>query len=270
MAKLALSSWAVHGWVGQDFSFKPGDGLPTGTLDRLLTLPANACGFGFSALEVCDFHLVPDEHQMLLFREAALAAGIPLFQLLIDEGDISHPTNSDSQLAYTELWIRLAALGGFSRVRVSAGKQPATAESVSRAISGLLRLKAVATEVGIGISTENWHALMSTPEVVEEVLGATGVGFTFDFGNWNGPGKLERLGRIARFATSCHAKCDFASGVPLLEDFEACLQLARDSGFDGNLTLVHPEAPDEWAALEPQKAAVGRVFPETRNHGSHR
>ena len=101
---------------------------------------------------------------------------------------------------------------------------------------------------------------MATPEIVKEVVERSGVGLVFDYGNWNGPGKYERLGQIARFATSCHAKCDFEDGKPLIEDFETCLRIAKDAGFDGNLTLVHPEQPDEWAALEPQKAAVERVF----------
>jgi hypothetical protein len=115
-------------------------------------------------------------------------------------------------------------------------------------------------ELGVGVSTENWQALMMTPEIVIEILERTGVGLVFDFGNWNGPGKYDRLDRIARFATSCHAKCDFENGQALIEDFETCLRIAKDAAFDGNLTLVHPEQPDEWAALEPQEDAINRVF----------
>jgi sugar phosphate isomerase/epimerase len=260
VAALTLSSWAIHDWIGQNFEFKPGDAPPSCALDRLLLLPAKAREFGVQALEICDFHLVPNEAAMQCFRAVAAEAEMPLFQLLIDSGDISHPTDSEIHLAYVEAWIRLAPIGGFARVRVSAGRQKPTREAVELSISGLLRLKKVAEDLGVGISTENWHALMSTPEVVCEVLERTGLGFVFDFGNWNGEDKLGRLGQIAKYATSCHAKCDFTDGKPLLDDFEACLRLAKSSGFDGNLTLVHPEPPDEWAFLEPQKAVVRRAF----------
>ena len=260
MAQVALSSWAVHAWIGQNFNYLPCQPPVTGSLDRLLLLPARAKAFGIAALEVCDFHLVPERSEIERLRTAAAEAGIPLFQLLIDQGDITHPTDAEMNLAYIESWIRVAAWGGFSRVRVIAGQQPPSAEAIARSVSGLCRLKEFGEELGVGVSTENWQALMATPEIVTEVLERTGVGLVFDFGNWNSPGKYERLGRIARFATSCHAKCDFENGKPLIEDFETCLRIAKDAGFDGSLTLVHPEEPDEWAALEPQRDAVRRVF----------
>ena len=260
MAQVALSSWAVHAWIGQNFEYLPGQLPATGTLDRILLLPARAKAFGIAALEVCDFHLVPDRAEVDRLRDVAANVGIPLFQLLIDQGDITHPTEAEANLTYIESWIRVAAWGGFSRVRVIAGQQPPSAEAIALSVSGLCRLKELGDQLGVGVSTENWQALMATPEIVTEVLERTGVGLVFDFGNWNGPGKYDRLGRIARFATSCHAKCDFEQGEALIEDFETCLGIAKDAGFDGILTLVHPEQPDEWAALEPQIATVRRVF----------
>jgi sugar phosphate isomerase/epimerase len=260
VAQLALSSWAVHAWIGQNFEYLPGRPQPTGNLDRVLQLPKRARDFGASALEVCDLHMIPGRDEIEKLRMSASEAGISLFQLLIDHGDITHPTESEINLAYIENWISVAAWGGFSRVRVIAGRQPASNQTIALSIQGLCRLKDLGAELGVGVSTENWLELMATPAIVAEVLERAGIGLVFDFGNWNGPGKYDRLGQIARFATSAHAKCDFDDGKPCIEDFETCLRIARDAGFDGNLTLVHPEQPDEWSALEPQKAAVQRVF----------
>jgi hypothetical protein len=38
------------------------------------------------------------------------------------------------------------------------------------------------------------------------------VGLNFDFGNWNGDGKYQRLKQIAPLAESCHAKAHFSNG----------------------------------------------------------
>ena len=71
MAALSLSSWAVHDWIGQNFEYQPGQPTPSGTLDPLLLLPAKAKALGFQALEVCDFHLLPDADQMRRFQTVA-------------------------------------------------------------------------------------------------------------------------------------------------------------------------------------------------------
>jgi len=260
VARLALSSWAVHGWVGQSFEYLPGQPAATGALDRILGLPARAKAAGITTLEVCDFHLLPDRGEIERLKVAAEASGVNLFQLLIDHGDITHPSEAEASLAYIESWIQVAAWGGFERVRVIAGQQPPSAQTIDQSVNGLVRLKARGDELGVNVSTENWQALTASPEVVAEILESSGIGLVFDFGNWPGPDKYERLGKIAKFATSCHAKCDFADGKPLLEDFETCLLIVREAGFDGNLTLVHPEPPDEWAALTPQIEAVRRTF----------
>ena len=121
MAQLALSSWAVHAWIGQSFNYKVGEPPAFGSLDRVLQLPRRAKAFGIQALEICDFHLVPDRVEIERLRALADDAGIALFQLLIDQGDITHPTDAEANLSYIEGWISAAAWGAFRGCGLSRG-----------------------------------------------------------------------------------------------------------------------------------------------------
>lgn len=256
MAGLALSSWAVHHWITGSEHVGADDTPSSAALDRLCRLPGRARSAGFEALEICDFHLLPERTCAERLRAAAEKDEVELFQLLIDHGDIASPSDAEAHIANIATWIEIASWAGFSRVRIIAGQQPPSRDSIQRAIEGLGRLSEIASNLGVAVSTENWHALMATPEIVEEIVTKSGVGLVCDFGNWTGTDKLHLLRQIMPLATSCHAKCEFDAGVPRLDEFAACLRMAKQTDFDGYLTLVHGESTDEWASLLAQRQCM--------------
>lgn len=255
---LALSSWAVHDWVGETFPSGPGLAAPRGAnLGKILQLPQEAKSrLGIDTLEICHFHLVQDKTQLDRLRSACVRSGTKLFQLLIDDGDISHPIERIAYLEWMGGWIEAAAHAGFERVRVSPGRQNATPETVLAAIDSLKMLNDMAKAMKVGLSIENWHELAQDPQTVLAIMEALGkdLGLVVDFGNYVGPDKYERLAKLAPKATSCHAKIDFVNQEPNVEDFRQCQKLMREADFKGNWTLVHPEKADEWGALELQRS----------------
>jgi sugar phosphate isomerase/epimerase len=265
--RVSVSTWSLHRALGKP----PFTGPETATAQdarpaiapvfSLLALPAVISEAGIHTLEICHFHLPSREPAYVQqLRSAIEDAGIELWSLLIDGGDIAHPLHHERDVAWIEQWLDVAAALGAKNARVSGGKQEPGQEAVARGKRNMARLAEAAQHRGVRLTTENWQNLLSTPEIVLEVLdhldGA--VGLCADFGNWSGPQKYEDLAQIFPRAESCHAKCHFsAPGQMDRADFERCLDLTRQAGFAGPYTLIY-DGPgnDELAALQLERAVV--------------
>jgi hypothetical protein len=262
--RLSLSTWALHAALGTVAPGRPGDPGAllmkphTGSLD-LLDLPRELAARGIFTMELCHFH-VPDRSDVYLERlKAALSeAGVALWSLLIDDGDLTHPEHSERDRAWILSWIDTASKLGATCVRVIAGKQPPTDESLAKAAAQLKILTMEAYVRGVRVLTENWFETLSTPEAVGKLMYALdgSVGLNFDFGNWSGPEKYENLRKIVRWAEGSHAKCEFIDGRPDADDFVKTLEITREGGYRGPYSIVHGEAKDLWGSIEAQKALI--------------
>lgn len=265
--RLSVSTWSLHRSLGQPPPYGPEAGervaaTPTPTSAfTLLELPARIAGAGIHTLEICHFHLSSREPAYLRqLRTAMEDAGVELWSLLIDGGDIAHPDQHERDTAWVERWLDVAVELGAKNARVSGGKQEPDPAAVARTTRNMARLADAAQKRGLRLMTENWQSLMSTPEVVLAVLdnldGA--VGLCADFGNWRGPTKYDDLAQIIPRAESCHAKCHFNKpGVPDRDDYVRCLELTRAADFRGPYTLIY-DSPgvDEFEGLRLEREIV--------------
>jgi sugar phosphate isomerase/epimerase len=262
--RVSVSTWALHPLLGTCAPGRPGDpdarmmGDKPGTLD-LLDVPAALKGHGYGTMELCHFHVpTRDAGYLADLRAKREAAGVELWSLLIDDGDINHPEHGDRDREWTLGWIDTASALGARCVRVIGGKQAPTPENVARTHDQLKQLMVDAYVRGVHVMTENWFPTLATPEQVHAVLGDLGgtVGLCFDFGNWGGPTKYDDLAAIAGYAESCHAKCNYQEGKPDADDYRRCLDITRAADFSGPYTLVHGEPNDVWGSLAEQRALV--------------
>jgi sugar phosphate isomerase/epimerase len=227
----------------------------SGTLD-LLAVPGALAQHGFQTMELCHFHLPSTTPGYLAeLRGSIEASGIELWSLLIDDGNINHPETGDRDRDWVAGWIERAGKLGARCVRVIAGKEAWSSEALIRSAEQLLRLCEVGDRVGVRVLTENWFDTAATPEAIVQLFEFTSqrIGLCFDFGNWGGADKYDKLARIANYATSCHAKCQYVDGLPDRADFERCLEITRNAGFDGPYTLVHGEVGKVWESLDRQR-----------------
>lgn len=262
--RLSVSTWSLHRTLGRPaFSgpehatapTAPAAGLP------LLELPARLAEAGLHTLEICHFHLPSREPTYLAELRSALDdAGIELWSLLIDGGDLAEPNHHERDAAWIAGWVPVAAALGAKNARVSGGKQAPSPEAVERSATHLHQLAAHALAHGLRLTTENWQNLLSNPAVVLKMLDrlAGKLGLCADFGNWSGPQKYADLGQIFPRAESCHAKCHFdASGQPDRADFIRCLELTRAANFAGPYTLIYDgPGEDEFAGLRLERELV--------------
>lgn len=254
MTSFALSTWSLHRTLDS-------------RLDNLLDLPGELRQRGYDTVQICHFHLPSQDAGYLGELRTALSdAEITLDALLVDDGDLTHPTEADDQEKWIAGWLDTAAELGADRARVIAGKAAPTPE---RLTDSARRLSRLADHTSVRVVTENWLGLLPSAMTVTSLLDQTdgNVGFLIDLGNWTGSTKYAELAAVADRAETCHAKCSFDAGTPDTpggpdaEDYRACLTLLKDAGFTGPLALIY-DGPDddEWAALEQEKEIVRSVF----------
>ncbi len=230
----------------------------------LLEMPQALADFGVHKMELCHFHLPnADRKYLQQLRDALESTNVELWALLIDDGDIAHPTEGEKWLDWTRGWIDIAAQLGARHVRIIAGQQEPTPETLPLARDRLQVLAAYAQTKNVDVLTENWFALLDKPQdvlwLLDELDGA--VGLKFDFGNWKGARKYEDLPQIAPRAVSCHAKCSFSGSTPDSEDYRRCLQMLKTADYRGPFTLIYDgENADEWAHLKIERELASEFW----------
>lgn len=268
MITRAVSTWSLNRTLGKyqgPFTSVGDEGVPValaaGALS-LLDLPAELRAHGYDAVQICHFHFpARDSAYLAELRSALAASNITLDAILVDAGDLTHPTDVAAHEAWIGEWLDVATELGATRARVCAGRSAPTPETLQQGGEGLARL-AVA-HPGVRVITENWLELLADADAVLAVRQITGdqVGLMIDLGNWSGPDKYDELARIAPFAETCHAKCDFSADGPDREDYVRALTVTRDGGFDGTMALIYSGPDDdEWAGLDTEWELVQSVF----------
>lgn len=187
-----------------------------------------------------------------------MPSDLHLQSLLIDDGDLTNPTDSARWMAWILEQVQVAANLGAEHARVIAGKTVGPG-SVSLAAERVLEVAAVAKRIGVRVSVENWFDVLGTPEAMNEFLDLCGdeVAFNVDLGNWPSPQKYEWLPQVFGRASLCHAKCEFLpDGAVDLVDYHRCLGFAKASGYQGPLTIVNGGSGNEWDALRKTVAAI--------------
>lgn len=180
--------------------------------------------------------------------------------LLIDDGDIAHPSEHARHAAWAGEWIETAAALGARSARVIAGKQTPTREALDRSVRGLIELCRRGKSLGVRVATENWLDLTPGPEEIAFLMDAVGdeLGLLADFGNWKGASKYQGLARILPRAFDTHAKASFSdAGTIDADDFGRCVDLAVAAGYSGPYTLIYEsDDDDEWGAIEVERQFV--------------
>jgi len=270
---IAVSSWSVHRALGLSHPNSPERDIFGEAEEKwgrpqldILELPEAIARRGIHHLQLCHFHLESrDPVYLREVRAAATDAGVTLSTLLIDDGDITHPTERDRDRAWIATWISAAAELGAEAARVIAGKQKPSAETLEFSVEGLKALARHGADQGVRVTTENWLALTESPREVHHILDRVDgeVGFMADFGNWKttGPKRYEDLASILARSEDTHAKAWFPGGAIDGEDFSSCLAAARRVGYSGPYTLIYEDkGDDEWSAVEIERDFVRGYF----------
>ncbi len=233
----------------------------------LLELPTHLATHAIHTLELCHFHLPSvDEAYLAALRAALNDAGVELFSVLIDAGDVGQADDAARQadVAWMAAWIEIAARLGAGHARISPGHSPPEPAVIDRVAGELAGLACAGREHGVRVITENWHAFGREADALLAVLDACDepVGLCVDFGNAEGEGKYELLAKLLPRATSIHAKGRYDDAGRLdAAELTRCLDMAGDAGFAGPVSLIYGQTHDEWTGLAELRQVVGRYAP---------
>jgi sugar phosphate isomerase/epimerase len=264
-----VSTWSLHRTLGRFVapnSAWRGGQLMNGAAHpgglQLLDLPAELKKRGYGAVQMCHFHLPWTSPSYLgELRDSLQASNIRLEALLIDDGDVTDPDDALSAAGWIGNWLDIATELDAESARVMAGRATPTPERIKTSAQTLMLL--AESHPAVRVVTENWLGMMPDAAAVRAFFAETGdtVGLLVDLGNWRGPGKYDELAAIAPRAESCHAKCHVVDGKLDAADFRRSLQVLKDAGFFGDLSLIY-DGPDddEWTWLDAEYELVREVF----------
>ena len=242
------------------------------TID-LLDIPAKAAAQGFHEFDLSVYHVPSIEPGYLAdLRSAFEEAKVELFQLLIDTGDVdsSDPDERAAGVAHIKRWMEIAVELGARGVRYVPGDGEPSPETIRSSGEAFRELFDYAVDRGLKPATENYRNFNLKADNLLGVLehAERDYGVIADFGNARGPNKYETLEAIMPRATSIHAWAEVdEKGDLISEDFQRCLTMARDAGFDGPIMLqsgypvdVFQRTREVWARVDEMRDEVRAVF----------
>ena len=169
-ARVGVSTYSLSRNLGATYRDIPGGGERTrqeahgGGNMTLLELPARIAAAGIHSLEISHPHLPSRETSYLNELRGALeAAGVQLFSVLIETGDMTHPDHAQRDLEWMAGWMETASQLGAERARVIAGHAAYTPETLQRSKCGLEELAERGKDLNVRVTTENWFDLLATP-----------------------------------------------------------------------------------------------------------
>jgi sugar phosphate isomerase/epimerase len=252
MQRISLTTWSIHPY------------LSDGSL-ALVDMPARVKQAGISTVEICHFHFPETSREYVAaLREAARAAEVEIFSILVDAFDISQadPQAREHDINAVAEWIDIAAWLGASHVRVIAGEAAASdRDALRRSIIALTRLQQHAQARGVTVISENFKALAIPPANWLAIHEALGHGGCADIGNFPAATRVSDFAQVAAHAASIHVKASYAEdGTIQPAEVQACLAAARAHGFAGPTTLVYDRPDERWQGIATLHRIVSEAF----------
>ena len=281
MARAGLSSFSLHlpdalgdPWYELDAGGESVSGSFRGTptLD-LLDFPGEVAAHGIGCVDLCIQHIPNIAPGYLAELRAAFeSANVELYQLLVDIGEVGSPDPDESSagIALTKRWIEIAAELGSTGVRYVPGDSQPTPETIEQCGQAFRALYDYAVACGVAPATENYKVFNNEADDLLQVLDLSerDYGLVADFGNAEGPNKYATLSKLMPRATAIHQWVTLDDdGAIIAEDSQRCLNMARDSGFDGPVMLLggrpyqrYRDTRELWEAVHELRGEARAVF----------
>ena len=267
MAHFAVSSWSLHGLLGKA-RFRHVDGgvvLDSGNAQgdlSLLDLPKVCTQNGIHTIEICHFHFPSIEEAYLKQLKRVLTAhDVVVENILIDAGNLSNQDESERRvdIEMAKRWQVITAKLGAKGNRIDCGRESPTPEAKERSVAALRELAEHAETLGIHVATENFHLTSREPEDLLDIMRRVGypLKLVLDFGNAEASAdKFNTLTTLMPYTTSIHCKANYCGSSIDLDDLHRCLDLLKQSAFDGPITLIYNETVDEWQHILALRDAI--------------
>jgi len=278
MYRIATSSWALHGTLGQVY-YEHNQGMVTNTGKEhsnamsLLDLPAHVANGGINVMEICHFHFPSTEDSYLAELKVAInEAGIDLVNVLVDTGNLSNPNQAERQrdVEMTKGWQDVAAkLGVSGGNRIDCGTEAPTAETMAHCVDSLRELADHAAASDLIVFTENWRATSLQPADLIAIMRQVDrpLKLCVDFGNAaKTEDKYATLAALLPYSSSLHCKGNFTDDELDLAEYHRSLDLVKEADFSGHVSLICDEYDGEWEKVMQLKEAFEAYVPQGKDN----
>jgi L-ribulose-5-phosphate 3-epimerase len=248
--RFALSSWSMRSHVNKDFPLAE---FPRIARER----------FGFDAVELCSVHFANTDTRYLdRIKDNLVKYKMGFANMPIDTGNISQSDPLKRQFDIDRIvnWFAVAEYLGAEAVRVNTGA-PEEGWDMSITVESYKQLAEKAAQLKLTLLIENHGGVSSRPEAMLEILqqvNAPNLKFCPDFGNFPDETRYDDLEKIMPYAYMLHAKTyDFDStGAHNAFDFVRCLDIAKNTGFQGAISVEFEGDGDQYQGVEKTLALI--------------
>jgi len=231
--QIAVASWSLHREIPR--------------LTPLVEFP-HICQeeFGVKAIELNSPFFASTEGRYLdELTETISRRGLKVVNIAVDLGNIANPDEEERKKDIEALkeWFSIAKWLSSPFIRINAGKgEPVDEAMLKRIIDSYKELVEEGKRFGVDLLIENHGGPSANPDNIVRIIEAVGTdnfGSCPDFGNFSPEIRYEGIAKIARYALLAHVKSyDFnKEGKETTIDIERCLNILKEAGFDGYLSI---------------------------------
>jgi sugar phosphate isomerase/epimerase len=141
-----------------------------------------------------------------------------------------------------------------------------TLQKVERCIATLRELRPVLDDLDMQLAIENHWGISTDPAMLVDIVRrceCERIGTCPDFGNFHATqDRYEGLELLALFAKHVHAKCSSfnAAGEESSIDYQRCLRILNDAGYDGSLSVEFEGDDDAEVAVQKARDLIVRYW----------
>ncbi len=258
---LALSSWSLHRHLPRQGKKTPE--TPISLLDFIRIARER---YSFGQIELCQAHFESNQHRYLdRVKTTLVRYGVRAINMPIDVGNISafDPAQRETDIELILKWIDAAAYIGIPAVRVNSGRQPEGQEDLQITVSSYRTLVSYGKMINCKILMENHGGISADPGNITKIVNAVNSNWFRllpDFGNFDPTVRYEGIRTMLPWSALVHAKTlDFdGQGNQTAFDFDLCMQLLAQSGFQGPLSIEFEGDDDQYEGIAKSRELLLR------------
>jgi len=231
--QIAVASWSLHREIPK--------------LTPLIEFP-RICQeeFGVKAVELnSPFFASTEVGYLDELKETLSEREMKLVNIPVDLGNIANPDDEkrEKDIEALKEWFSIAKRMGSPFIRINAGEgEPVDDAMLRRVIGSYKELVEEGEKVGVGLVIENHGGPSANPDNIVRIVEAVksdSFGVCPDFGNFSSEIRYQAIAKVAKYAFLAHVKSyDFdKEGKETTIDIERCLNILKDSGFEGDLSV---------------------------------
>lgn len=244
--KLAIASWSLHRQIPTRIPLIQFSGICQKE-------------FGVEAIELnSPFFESTKPAYLSRLRESISKRGMRVVNIAVDLGNIASPDNTQRNRDIEALkeWFTIGKLVDSLSIRVNAGwGEPVDEAMMKRIVESYKELTKEAERMGMNLLIENHGGPSADPDNIVRIVKAVGsdnFGTCPDFGNFASHIRYEGLAKISSYALLAHAKTyKFDErGEETSIDIKKCLDILKEAGFQGYLSIEYEGEDDEYEGVK--------------------